>query len=177
MDRVAEILDQARANAARAVNSSMVFAYWLIGREIVQAMQGGQVRAQYGDALIVELSKRLALAYGAGFSEANLKNFRQFYSVYADRAVPISYPSGSQSAALLSPVERTSNKSHPPGGESPTAFHPSLSWSHYRALMRVGNSAARRFYEVEAAQANWSRRDLQRQIERERSLAETGLET
>ena len=30
--------------------------------------------------------------------------------------------------------------------------------------MRVENSAARQFYETEAAQSNWSRRDLGRQI-------------
>ena len=34
MDRVVSILDQARANVARAVNSNMVIAYWLIGRTI-----------------------------------------------------------------------------------------------------------------------------------------------
>jgi predicted nuclease of restriction endonuclease-like (RecB) superfamily len=43
-------------------------------------------------------------------------------------------------------------------------FHPNLSWSHYRALMRVADPAARQFYETEAVQANWSRRDLERQI-------------
>lgn len=54
--------------------------------------------------------------------------------------------------------------SYPMGSESPSGFHPNLSWSHYRALMRVENSAARQFYETEAVQSNWSRRDLERQI-------------
>ena len=43
-------------------------------------------------------------------------------------------------------------------------FHPNLSWSHYRALMRVTDADARRFYEAESVRANWSRRDLERQI-------------
>jgi hypothetical protein len=34
-ERVAEILEAARAGAARSVNVAMVRAYWLIGREIV----------------------------------------------------------------------------------------------------------------------------------------------
>ena len=37
-DRVATILDEARGNVVRAVNTQMVLAYWLIGREIVQEL-------------------------------------------------------------------------------------------------------------------------------------------
>ena len=32
VDRVATILEQARANVVRSVNSEMVIAYWLVGR-------------------------------------------------------------------------------------------------------------------------------------------------
>ena len=45
---------------------------------------------------------------------------------------------------------------HPVGGESLSMFHPNLSWSHYRALMRVTDAEPRRFYETEAVCANWS---------------------
>ena len=44
--------------------------------------------------------------------------------------------------------------------ESLSTFHPNLSWSHYRTLMRMTDAGARRFYEAEAVRANWSRRDL-----------------
>jgi len=47
-DRVVGILEQARAGVVRAVNSHMVFAYWLIGREIVQEVQGGRGRRSMG---------------------------------------------------------------------------------------------------------------------------------
>jgi len=159
-ERVAGILESGRGRALRTINHETVLAYWLIGREIVQALQGGEARAQYGNALIADLSKRLTGHYGAGFSAANLKNFRQFYQAYSDRAVSISHPSGSQLAASdeLKPI------SYPAGSESPLSFHPNLSWSHYRALMRVENNAARQFYETEAVRSNWSRRDLERQI-------------
>lgn len=50
------------------------------------------------------------------------------------------------------------------GGEFETGFHPDLSWSHYRALMRVEKDEARRFYEREAVKAQWSKRQLERQI-------------
>ena len=46
--RVVSILEQARQNVVRSVNSNMVVAYWLIGREIVEGVQEGEERAEYG---------------------------------------------------------------------------------------------------------------------------------
>ena len=43
-------------------------------------------------------------------------------------------------------------------------FHTDLSWSHYRVLMHVENDDARRFYEQEAARNQWTKRQLERQI-------------
>ena len=34
-DRIVTILEEARGNVVRAVNTGMVTAYWLIGREIM----------------------------------------------------------------------------------------------------------------------------------------------
>lgn len=46
-DRVASILDQARKNVVRVVNTNMVLAYWLIERrEIVEEVQRGKGRAR-----------------------------------------------------------------------------------------------------------------------------------
>jgi hypothetical protein len=67
MDRVVTILDQARTNVVRAVNSNMVIAYWLIGREIVQALQGGEERAGYGaQACLPNCPRALQRRYGRG---------------------------------------------------------------------------------------------------------------
>ena len=60
--RVVSILEQARGNVVRAVNTQMVLAYWLIGREIVQELQGGEERAAYGKKIIEDLSARLTQA-------------------------------------------------------------------------------------------------------------------
>lgn len=97
-DRVASILEQARANVVRAVNSNMVLAYWLIGREIVQEIQGGKDRADYGQQALEELSQKLTARYGAGFSKTSLKYFRTFYLAYADRLTRIGRPMGDQFA-------------------------------------------------------------------------------
>jgi hypothetical protein len=58
-DRVVIILERARSDVARSFNSEMVLAYWLIGPEIVQELQRGEDRAEYGQQLIEDLSKRL----------------------------------------------------------------------------------------------------------------------
>ena len=122
--RVAAILEEARASVVRAVNSRMVMAYWLIGREIVRNLQGGAGRATYGTAVIRELSKRLTARYGDGFSLSSLKDYRLFYAMYADREaamlasqaspgiIQIGHPAGGQSGTFLA-----GQKSHPAGGQ------------------------------------------------------------
>ena len=62
-ERVAAILEQARSNVVRAVNNNMIVAYWLIGREIVQEIQGGDERAEYGKQVLEDLSRRLNKRY------------------------------------------------------------------------------------------------------------------
>ncbi len=151
LDRVVVILEEARGQVVRAVNTQMVWAYWLIGREIVQALQGGDERAAYGQQVLSEVSRQLTQRYGKGFSLANLQNFRKFYLAYSARAVPaapIQYPAGRELA----------------GSESVQGFSPQLTWSHYRALMRVDNVQARDFYEREAIECGWSKVQLERQI-------------
>ena len=136
-DRVVSILEQARGNVVRAVNSNMVLAYWLIGREI----QGGEERAEYGKQVVEDLSVQLTKKYGKGFSPSTLWRFRQLYQVYADRI------------GILAPLGRelvSSEIQHPPGGEFSDGFNLQVSWSHYRALMWVKDGKARDFYEREA---------------------------
>jgi len=158
-DRIVSILERARINVVRSVNSQMVVAYWLIGREIVLELQSGNMRAEYGRRLIEDLSKRLTKRYGEGYSATSLKYFRTFYLAFADRDPEIGHPVGD----LLS----DNQKGRPMGDllkEFKRSFHPDLSWSHYRALMRVENKKARDFYEIEAVRCGWNKRELERQI-------------
>jgi predicted nuclease of restriction endonuclease-like (RecB) superfamily len=191
--RIVSILEQARGNVVRAVNSNMVLAYWMIGREIVEGLQGGAERAKYGRTVLEDLSRRLTEQYGKGFSVPNLQNFRKFYQAYSGR-ISISYPLGtkfenpsiSYSAGTklegkkLDPSDgelESGENYHPEGdestslqkrssagGESVQGFSPQLSWSHYRVLMRVENTNARDFYERQAVEGAWSKRTLERQV-------------
>lgn len=57
--RVVAILEEARARVVRSVSRAMVFAYWHIGREVLEHQQGGHKRAAYGEEVLEELSRRL----------------------------------------------------------------------------------------------------------------------
>lgn len=78
------ILNEARIINVRTINSTMVAAYWLIGRRIVQEEQGGADTANYGEQVLKNLSKALEAECGNGFSYSNLRNMRQFYRTYPD---------------------------------------------------------------------------------------------
>lgn len=77
------ILQKARENAIRAINSELVRANWEIGRYIVEFEQGGKDKAEYGSALLTSLAKDLKTRYGKGFSKSNIYLCRQFYIIYS----------------------------------------------------------------------------------------------
>ena len=181
--RVTEIIEAARGHVARSVNSAMVQAYWLIGREIVEVEQHGEKRAGYGARVIEGLAKRLAGRVGKGFSVPNLRNMRQFYLTYPKgSALPgalggtatrpekrSTLPSVLASSKIRSAVPselrsgvRTAALTEMADGPAP--FPPYLGWTHYLILMRVTNPTARAFYEIEAARESWVSRELERQI-------------
>ena len=79
---ISELLRSGRETAYRSVNSVMIKTYWQIGKRIVEQEQHGKARANYGEQLIVHLSRYLTDCFGKGFSVANLKNIRQFYQTF-----------------------------------------------------------------------------------------------
>lgn len=168
-ERVVSIIEEGRKNTVRAINFNIVLSYCLIGREIVEEIQEGKVRAEYGKQILEELSQKLNLQYGKGFSVANLRLFRQFYLTYSERMINYLMPntcieeqkSPSDDLATQHIIDTIR---YPMGSELNTGFNPQLSWSHYRALIRVKKDDARLFYEQEAAECSWDKRTLERHI-------------
>lgn len=88
----------------------MLETYWQIGQHIVEFEQGGNIRAEYGKALISSLAKDLSLLHGKGFSVSNVKRFRQFYLAYPIGATLSHQLSWSHVVELLKiddPLERS----------------------------------------------------------------------
>lgn len=144
---VSEVLAKARKNAKTAVNLSMVYAYFEIGRMIVEEEQHGSNRAAYGKEILKELSVYLAKIYGKGFSVTNLKQTRQFYLTYANDQIGQTLSDQFKNLPTVS----TGRKFY-------------LSWSHYLKLMRIDNIEERHFYEIESVKNDWSLSELKRQF-------------
>lgn len=148
LNNVSAVLENARKNAKTAVNLSMVYAYYEIGRMIVEEEQQGENRAAYGKRLLQELSEHLTKLYGKGFSVGNLKNIRQFYKVYSTDQI---------GETVFSQFENL------PSVDTGRKFF--LSWSHYLKLMRISNVDERHFYEIESVKNDWSLSELKRQYD------------
>ena len=82
VSHISETYSNGHQKAVMAVNSNMVDTYWKIGQYIVEFEQGGVFKAQYGKALLENLSKDLSFLHGKGFSRSNLNYMRLFYQRY-----------------------------------------------------------------------------------------------
>ena len=139
---IKSLLQNARSQVMRAVNTTMVHTYYEIGRLIVEHEQKGQEKAEYGKGTLKQLSDELTQEFGKGFSLRNIETMRKFYLTYRKTQTP---------SAELEKSETLSRKFD-------------LSWSHYVFLMRL-DERERKFYELESIENNWSLRELKRQFD------------
>ncbi len=135
--QVSHLIEQARSYVKTAANTAEVYTKYFIGKYIVEYEQHGQLRAEYGKQVLIALSDKLTNRYGAGRSYASIRNIRQFYVKYATRITTDSPKNANHWLANSHTAENQPFK---------------LSWSHYLVLMRIENSNARSFYEIECVQ-------------------------
>lgn len=128
------IIDTSQQAARQAVNVALIQRNWLLGYRIAEEILGGEERADYGTGVVKKLSKELTDIYGKGFTKTNLYSFYSFYKCFPQ---------------IFHSVSGKSNL---------------LSWTHYRTLLQVEDSAAREWYAREASEQTWSVRTLQRNI-------------
>ncbi|MBO5748220.1 MAG: DUF1016 family protein [Muribaculaceae bacterium] len=128
------IVEQTRNYAYQAVNIAMIQRNWLLGKRIADEELQGENRAEYGKEVINRLANHLTNLYGKGFSKSNLYQFVQFYKYFPEIF-------------------------HSLSGKSFT-----LSWTHYRTLLRVTDKKAREWYLQESEDEMWSVRTLDRNI-------------
>ena len=163
-ERVSALIEEARKRVVTAVNVVEVYTKYSIGQYIVEEEQQGEQRAKYGKAVMKNLSIRLIDKYGAGWSVENLKLCRRFYVIYSNWVNTVYPINGKNDKQCLSNSEMAIDATLL--SEQMVMAEPifTLSWSHYLILMRIENADARRFYEIECAQQQWSVRQLSRQV-------------
>lgn len=81
-----QVIEAAREQTARAVNSTLVTMYWQIGQRIREDVLQNQ-RAEYGKEIVDALSRQLTAEYGRGFDRRNLFYMIRFAEVFPDQQI------------------------------------------------------------------------------------------
>ena len=160
-ERISALIEQSRNVVVYTAKAAEVKTRYEVGRYIFEDEQQGE-RAVYGKHVLKNLSDKLVDRFGSDWSYDTLIRCRKFYTSYQNTeimATPLP-----QLENLEEPTENKDNSNW--GSNVATIRLPRfiLSWSHYLILMRIENVEARSFYEVEAAQQNWSVSQLSRQV-------------
>jgi len=83
---IRQLVESARQQTARAVNSGLVGMYWQIGRRIREDVLKND-RAEYGKQIVQALSAQLTEEYGRGFTGSNLSRMMGFAEVFPDEGI------------------------------------------------------------------------------------------
>lgn len=171
LQNIRDLILTARVSVVRSVDLIQVMTNFEIGCRIVEHEQKGEERAEYGKALLKELSAELTGEFGRGFSRSNLQNMRKFYLAYPDRLLEkCQTPSGKLPLNQKSRTpsgELTNATGLPQIWQMTSAKFTSpfkLSWSQYVFLISIDNHEERLFYEIEADANGWTLPELKRQF-------------
>lgn len=153
--QVAELLQNARQQVLRTVNSTMTITYYEIGRIIVEEEQNGKDRAEYGKQLLKGLSQQLIKEFGKGFSIDVLERIRKFYLTYSKSATLLRILEIKNSETVLRNSDNlvkeivTDENSRIMSANlkrQDLLFNFfKLTWSHYTFLIRIDDEKERRF--------------------------------
>lgn len=80
--QIEEIIKKNKTKMIYQINDTLVNTYFTIGKVIVENEQNGNIRAEYGKEILLQLSKKLKDRFGTGFSLSGLYNMRLFYNKY-----------------------------------------------------------------------------------------------
>ena len=144
------IIEQAQVSAYRSVDEIIIKRNWLLGLRIHHEVLKDQ-RAEYGEQIIMKLSKELTDKYGRGFKKSNLYLFVSFFQNHPDF---FQLPIGKSLDMVDDDIFQSLT------GKSPIR----LSWTHYSIILQETTADGRAWYENEAANEMWSTRTLQRNV-------------
>ncbi len=152
--KILELIETAREYSNKTVNLSMIYTYFCIGQLIIEDIQKGDTRADYGKNILQQVSADLTLKIGKGFSVQNLERMRNFYLIYSKSSKELRNSDIYQKSSISLRIFAEENKN--------ISLLP-ISWSHYLLLMRINDEVERQFYEVESFKNNWTLKELERQ--------------
>lgn len=181
---ITQLSTQMVRRVATVANQALVLRNWIVGAYIIEYEQGGADRAKYGERLLERLAEDLLAKGIKGLDERTLRQCRTFSQVYpqirgavspeCEWAVielraeqPLKDP-----LSIRGPVDPESAKPAirgPLAPELPTPLDTdavlALGWAKIAELIRIADPWKRAFYENQCLLDQWSKRELQRQIE------------
>ncbi len=80
---IRSLIESARTQTARVVNSALAMHYWSVGHRIHQDILK-QKRAEYGEKIVSTLGRQLSTQYGQGYSDKNLRHMIRFVEAFSD---------------------------------------------------------------------------------------------
>lgn len=163
-EQISALIEQARKHVTTTAKVAEVYTKYSIGKYIVEDEQQGEYRAQYGKKVLKNLSNRLTERFGEGWTVDTLKRCRYFYNVYNPKQKEATLLPNSNEIESFQLEQHCCPNSQRPKKQENNEPNFTLSWSHYLILMRIENVEARRFYEIECTQQQWSVRQLRRQV-------------
>lgn len=158
LKEIRQLVEQARHNVVKSINTELLLTYWNVGRLIVEREQEEKIDDISLRQMFIDLSKQLTRELGKGFSRSNLFAMRSFYLRF-NMAGTVQTVSGQQL--------KTNKKSLTASGKPKVVLTLSgqLSWSHYCELLRCNDDIETGFYQQTAVSENWSVRELRRQMD------------
>ncbi|MCK4665441.1 cytoplasmic protein, partial [Candidatus Dependentiae bacterium] len=85
---IRKLIEETRSAIAVVVNSGLTILYWRIGKKINDEILKNK-RAEYGEEIVVTLSRQLVNDYGNGFSEKNIRRMIQFSEVFPKEKIVV----------------------------------------------------------------------------------------
>ena len=80
------LIEAARGQVARVVNTGQVALYWSVGERLRREVLGGK-RAAYGRQIVATVSRQLVSEYGRGFTPTGLRRMVQFVELLPDSKI------------------------------------------------------------------------------------------
>ena len=164
-DRIVQVDETLRQQAAHAVNCMLTARNWFIGFYIVEFEQHGADRAQYGEQLLKTLAKRINRK---GMTWRRLYEYRTFYSVYPQlQGEILRYLQSQMQRPTDIPVKKLQPLaaiSQEPWQTVPDRLFHRINYTCLQMLSQIEDPLKRAFYEFELIQGCWTKRELDRQI-------------
>jgi predicted nuclease of restriction endonuclease-like (RecB) superfamily len=157
--------------AVQQVNNALTFRNWFIGCYLVEYEQNGKDRADYGEKTLKVLSDKMKHKGFKGFSDRNLRLYRQFYLTYPQiwqLAITKFQNSDNQSLAIwqlgIAKSHSLSRDNHDKLAIPVEVLISKLTYTHFVEFIKIDEPLKRIFYEVQALKNNWTIEQLKRQI-------------